>query len=345
MSAPRGPVNHRARPERSAEGKTCHALEAPDRCGAGGKEQDASLGRLGDAGAILLHRFAVSGLLPVSWFRRVDPARVPRSKRRGRLHLEIVSHCWRYGHLLVYQLSSLVHHRSTRLDITMSVYYCPEDEATRRVLRFFGDLRVPGITWDWRALPKESLFRRAIGRNLAAKRTEADWIWFTDADIVFQEGCLDTLAGLLQGRDEALLFPETMLRSALLPDGHALLRRGREGPALLRAPPETFTLRRGPVDRALGPCQITHGDIARACGYCEAIPLFQRPVRGWRKCLDDALFRWVLDTPGHPLDLPGVCQIRHLAKGRYGEAAPWLAGVRTVLRQAQDRRSRQARSS
>ena len=108
----------------------------------------------------------------------------------------------------------------------MTVYYCPEDESTLQVLRFFGDMKVPGITWDWRALPKERLFRRAIGRNLAAKSTTADWIWFTDSDIVFQAQCLDELADLLQGRDDALVYPKVTLGTALLPEDDEILRKG-----------------------------------------------------------------------------------------------------------------------
>ena len=300
------------------------------------------MAELGEVGALLLYRSAERGCLPVSWFRRVDPAAVPKAKRRGRLHLEIVSHCWRYGHLLTYQLSSLVHHRSARLDITMTVYYCPEDESTLQVLHFFGAMKRPGIVWDWRALPKEKLFRRAIGRNLAAKRSRADWVWFTDADIVFQERCLDTLAELLQGRDDALVYPETTFGTALLPEDDAILRQGREGPALIDLPPRAFPFRRGPDDRAKGPFQITHGDIARACGYCESIPLYQKPAERWRKAHEDTAFRWLIGSPGTPLDLPGVCQIRHLAKGRYKRGAPSSA-LRTFLRKSRDGRSWTAR--
>ena len=289
-----------------------------------------------EVGTVLLYRIAARGLLPVSWFRRVDPDRVPKARRRGRLHLEIVSHCWRYGHLLTYQLSSLVHHRPTGLDVTMTVYYCSEDESTRRVLRFFGDMAPPGITWDWRPLPKEKLFRRGIGRNLAAKRTRADWVWFTDADIVFQEGCLDTLAELLQGRDDALLFPATTRATALLPEDDPILRGARGDPALLPLPPRAFPLRHGPYDRAKGAYQITHGDIARAGGYCESLPLYQRPTPTWRKTHDDAAFRWLTGTPGTALDLPGVCQIRHLAKGRY-RGSGFHSTLRTLLRRAQER--------
>ena len=289
---------------------------------------------LGEMGAVLLYRLAAKGLLPASWFRSVDPAKVHRTKRRGRLRLEIVSHCWRYGHFLTYQLSSLVRHRTARLDITMTVYFCPEDESTVRVLRFFGDMTVPGVTWDWRALPKERLLRRAIGRNLAAKSTTADWIWFTDADILFQEGCLDTLAELLQGRDDALLFPDATYGTALLPEDEPLLQEARAGPALLEMPQSAFSGRHGPHAGAKGAFQITHGDLARGCGYCETLPLYQSPAMRWRKTYDDSAFRWLIGTPGVPINLPGVCQIRHLAKGRYRKNSI-SSVIRTFLRKQQ----------
>ena len=272
----------------------------------------------GDSAALLFYRFAAGGGVPASRFRDSDPAEVARAKRRGRLRLEIVSHCWRYAHLLGYQLSSLVHHPTGGLDVTMTVYHSPEDEATLRVLRFFGEMALPGIAWSWRPLPRERLFRRSIGRNLAAKTTRADWIWFTDADVVFHERCLSTLADRLQGRDDLLVYPEITLGTPLLPEDHPLLAQGREGPALLRIPRQAFTLRRAP-NRAMGPFQITHGDVARACGYCESIALFQKPAKRFLIAYEDGTFRWLLGTPGHAIEVPDVCQIRHLAKARYRE--------------------------
>ncbi len=219
----------------------------------------------------LFYRIAVSGFLPVSWFREVDPATVSKAKKTGKLSLEIVSHCWRYGHFLTYQLSSLVNHRTNKFDITMTVFHVPDDEAVTRVLEYFGRMEVPGIIWNWQPLPKEKLFRRSIGRNLAAKDTQADWIWFTDADIIFHENCLDTLADLLQGRDDGLVHPTIGLGTSLLPEDDAILNKGREGPTLLEIPIEQFKPYGGPRKKAKGPHQITHGDIARACGYCDSI--------------------------------------------------------------------------
>lgn len=286
---------------------------------------------IGELGTVLFYQFFARQFLPVSWFRLVDPAQIPRAKRRGRLHLHIVSHCWRYGHFLTYQLSSLVIHRTSRFDLTMTVYYSPEDEPTQEVLRFFGDIELPGITWDWQPMPKESLFRRGIGRNLAAKRSTADWIWFTDADVVFGEQCLESLAELLQDRDDVLVFPALTRATALLQEEDPVLRRGRMGPALMDLPLQAFPYCLGPAERAMGPYQIVHGDVARAFGYCESIRVYQQPAEHWRKCYEDSAFRWLLGTHGVPIEFAGVCQIRHLAKGRYRQST-LSSIIRTFLR-------------
>ena len=156
--------------------------------------------------ASVFYRLAASGLLPAGWFRDVDPATVEKQKRTGKLTLELVSHCCRYSHFLTYQLSSLVRNPTSKFDITMTVFYAEEDEAVKAVLDYFGAMQLEGITWNWQPLPKEKLFRRSIGRNIAAKATKADWIWFTDCDILFHERCLDTLADELQGRDDSLVY-------------------------------------------------------------------------------------------------------------------------------------------
>ena len=96
--------------------------------------------------------------MPAAWFRSADPARVEAARRTGKLKLEIVCHCWRYAHYLTYQLSTLVNYRTDKLEVTMTVYHAREDEAVRGVLDFFGDIDVPGVTWNWQELPKEHLF-------------------------------------------------------------------------------------------------------------------------------------------------------------------------------------------
>lgn len=278
----------------------------------------------------MLLRLAAGGWLPARYFEPRLPAAGERSAREGRLRLEIVSHCWRYAHLLVYQLSSLARFPPQDLDVTMTVYFCEEDGATSTLLDLFGDIDVTNVHWNWRPIPRASLFRRAIGRNEAALSTDADWIWFTDCDLMLTEGCLDALADALQGRTQALCYPATEYCTPLLTDEHPLLNPNLSGPLPLDAvgtlDESDFTERRR--DRATGPLQITHGDVARACGYCDALAFYQRPASTWQKAHEDRAFRWLLQTQGVPLQIPGVYRIRHAAKGRYSGNAllSWLRG-------------------
>lgn len=274
-------------------------------------------------------RLAASGLVPARWFLRDLPAPQDRAARDGHLSLEIVSHCWRYAHMQIYQLSSLVLYPPRDLTVTMTVYYCEEDQATVDLLNFFSTQQVPGVIWNWQPLPRQALFRRAIGRNLAALGTKADWIWFTDCDVLFREGCLDGLARALQGRRDALVFPATEHCTGLLPADAPILKPDMQPLRLMDIDSALFSA--FPRDRATGPLQITHGDVARAAGYCASLPYYQQPSNTWCKAYEDRAFRWLLRTAGEPVEVPGVYRIRHVEKGRYTGSA-LNTGIRSGLR-------------
>jgi hypothetical protein len=296
--------------------------------------EDVPRPTIGDAIARRFLHFAAGGWVPAGWFAPPPPASEQRAAPTGRLRVEIVSHCWGYAHMLAYQLSSLVLHPPSRLDVTVTVFHAEEDEATVALLAYFGAMHVPGITWNWQRLDTGRLFRRAIGRNLAARATTADWIWFTDCDLLFHAGCLDALAGALQGRRDALVFPLEEKTTPLLEPGDALLEAGRGAPRLLEIDPGRFEPRQN--GRATGPLQITHGDVARACGYCASLAYYQKPSRTWAKAEEDRAFRWLLRTQGEAIDVPGVYRIRHISKGRY-RGSRLSNAFRTTLRRIQDR--------
>lgn len=281
------------------------------------------------------YRIAASGALPARCFERRLPTVEHRGARTGHLALEIVSHCWKYSHLLVYQLSSLVNFPPSDLDVTMTVFYCPEDEGTAELLSFFQRIDVPGVRWNWQSLPRERLFRRAIGRNQAALSTTADWVWFTDCDLLFRDDCLDTLAERLQGRRDALVYPREERRTLLLTEHDLMITAGRQTPQILDVDTSQFSARH--PTRATGPLQITHGDVCRSCGYCDAIRFYQRPADHWRKAREDRAFRWLLQTPGVPLDIPSVYRIRHAYKGRYAGGDKASTRLRTAIRRLQAR--------
>ena len=261
-------------------------------------------------------RFAAGGWVPARWFMKTLPPEEQRAARTGILELEIVSHCWRYSHLLAYQLSSLVLYPPSRLKVTVTVFHATGDEDTVAMLRFFSTWNIPNVTWNWQVMDAHQLFRRAIGRNRAARKSKADWIWFTDCDVAFHRGCLNALADALQGRRDALVYPREERCSHLLDSSDPMLNPDRSELRLVDIDPARFSIVKQ-RDRATGPLQIVHGDVARACGYCESLRVYQKPSRKWTKATEDRAFRWLLGTQGVPIDVPGVYRIRHMAKGRY----------------------------
>jgi hypothetical protein len=274
-------------------------------------------------------RLAASGLVPASWFLAQLPAVEQRAARTGHLQLEIVSHCWQYAHMMIYQLSSLVLYPPQSCTVTMTVYYGDEDTKTVALLAHFGAMQVPNVIWNWQCLPRQALFRRAIGRNLAARQSKADWVWFTDCDVLFRAECLDGLTAALQGRRDVLVYPAREYCTGLLPYDAPILQPDMNKLAVLDVDESLFSV--FPRSRATGPLQITHGDVARAVGYCESLPYYQRPSDTWCKAYEDRAFRWLLRTQGVALDVRGVYRIRHVAKGRY-TGSKLNTGLRSSVR-------------
>ncbi len=280
----------------------------------------------------VFYRVASTGILPARLFRNPLPGPERRKAVNGVLKLEMVSHCWNYSHLLAYQLSSYVLHPPKKTEVTVTVFYCPEDTGTEQLLAFFSTQQVPNVTWNWQPLTRSELFRRSIGRNRAAKATQADWIWFTDCDIIFGEGCLDGLAEQLQGRTDVLVYPREESTTSMLDDDNPLLKKGAT-PHIVDIDTSDFS--RHTRDKAKGAFQIVHGDVARAVGYCEKIRLYQTPADAWRKTYEDKAFRWLLGSRGVPVDVPNVFQIRHVTKGRYKKDSS-VSKLRSKIRHMQE---------
>lgn len=287
----------------------------------------------------LFFQFAASGMVPARWFRRSLPFPADRHRVTHQPHVELVSHCWQYAPMLWYQLSSIVRHPPTKLSLTVTVFYAAEDAPTKRVLDFIGGQEVDNVEWNWQALPKEHCFRRGIGRNRAALNTQADWVWMTDCDVLFQAGSLDSLAEELTGRTDTCCFPRQEYRTVMLANTDDLLARA-EAQLQSSAPLSVLGIDESDfhphtLQCAKGEYQIIHGDVARAIGYCDGIRPHQTPANHWCKCREDRVFRWLAGTQGTPIDVTGVYQIRHLHKGRYRGDNTW-SRWRSRIRRVQD---------
>ena len=285
-----------------------------------------------DTLVIQLFRWFVKRLLPRSWFRDAIPNVNARSVVSGEFDLEIVSHCWNYANTLTYQLSSYANYPPTKLRLTVTVFYAKEDAKTRAVLDYFSRLDVPNVSWNFQELSKGQLFRRGIGRNMAARSSKADWIWYTDCDIIFHENCLDSLAEALQGKTEILYYPRSEKTTDMLRDDDPMLCKDAV-PQVVDIDAADFSSHTR--DKAKGAFQIVHGDVARAIGYCEKIRIFQTETLTWRKTYEDTAFKWLINSEGTPLDIDGVFQIRHVTKGRYTQDSN-ISKVRSKIRRMQE---------
>lgn len=284
--------------------------------------------RFYDKALAFFFKLAASGYIPAAWFVKGMPCEPNRAKKIGSLNIEIVSHCWNYSHMLAYQLSSLVNYPPTKASITMTIFYNSEDVKTSLLLKYFGEKNIPNVTWNWQELPKEMLFRRSIGRNKAALKSQADWVWFADCDIMFNENCIDSLVDSLQGCNDVLVFPKQEKTTPMLPEDHPLLKKGGV-PQVVSIKEEGFE--NYSRSKATGEFQITHGDVARAIGYCANISVYQTPSNHWCKCVEDRAFRWLVGTHGKAINIDNVYQIRHLVKGRYKKGTNW-SKVRSKVR-------------
>ncbi len=267
-----------------------------------------------------LMRFAASGLMPANWLfdapREVNleqPAGTPET-------IEIVSHCWNYAHLLQYQIQSLIENEPADVRVIYTVFYAPEDAKTTKLLKSTEKNRLKNIDWNFIPLDVPDLMRRAIGRNKAAKSTVADWIWFTDCDLLFGKDTFPSLVEELTGQDNILVFPETVLRTSLLDKNDELLCAERFSASDCM---ERDCVKSHQFEKATGPVQIVRGDVARKYGYCDQIRCYQQPKERWVKTYEDRTFRWLLGTHGQPIDVESVGIIRHVEKGRYHKRSPF----------------------
>ncbi len=274
----------------------------------------------------------IGTVLPLTWFGPKPPEPRELSQSIAKPTLEIVSHCWQYAHLLIFQLSSLVNYPPRNINVIYHLFYAEEDRDTVELIRRFAELSVPNVEWRFSALPRDALFRRAIGRNKAAIETTADWVWFADCDLIFHDGCMDSVAASLAGKQFRLAYPSTEQITELLPANHALVAGKPSVQGIVDIDAGMFFT--NPITKAKGAFQIVHGDVARHCGYCKDLKFYQQPTKRWRKTFEDTAFRRLIDDEGLPVSILALHRIRHQQKGRYADSA--ISGVRGYLRQRQE---------
>ena len=229
--------------------------------------------------------------------------------------VEIVTHCYRYSRLLCYQLSSLLlNPPAVPTQVTVFTSLC--DENTLQAVDYFSNLGLNVRAWP---LKRVELFRRSIGRNLAARATEASVVWFADCDYWFGNGSIDSLT---QCDEDFLYMPQQVWVNKTHSDGDRMIERLALGRArLVDIRHEDFMDRR--VRRAIGGIQIVTGDTARTHGYLETWRkgryMRLSPDNGFQRCAMDSQYRKMLLQQGiapRSIEIPNVYRLRHSTDGR-----------------------------
>jgi len=284
-----------------------------------------------------LNKHLIGSMLPVGWFGPKPPANDQLSMAKSPVHLQIVSHCWQYAHMLNFQLSSIINYPPKNVTLTYTLYYSGDDTKLKQLIDRIDSVAVPNVTWNWVELTTQQLFRRAIGRNQAALATQADWIWFSDCDLIFHAGCLDSVGAAVQGCQQPMVFPEQEFITDLLDPSHPMLNQDNDTTIDI----DTSLFRKNAISKAKGAFQIVHGDVARTCGYCRDMKMYQTPMQHWSKTYEDSIFRQLIGSEGKPVNIQGLYRIRHKEKGRYVKGSQ-ISKIRRNIRVATDDSGNQA---
>lgn len=230
------------------------------------------------------------------------------------MRVELVAHCFRYSRVFNYSASALLLHPSKNIEVTYTIFYAMEDEPTRKAVDFWYG-RIPLRPW---CLQLPELLNRSIGRNRAAKASNADVVCFIDVDLCFGDGALDALAAIPQDPSDPgysrLWFPQQLLISKTHALGDEYSLRARE-PGVVDIDPADFVP--FPQRKAIGNSQLVLGSVAREFGYCDGDERELRPVTdgNWRVTTGDFRYRRQLETDGKPLDVPNLYRVRQSVEG------------------------------
>ena len=165
-------------------------------------------------------------------------------------------------------------------------------------------------------MPVNKLGRRSIGRNLAAKWSKADIVWFTDVDHCFCNGIFSNLENLEWPEDTTMVYPKIIMIHKNHEIGDALLRTIKERIHYPLPVPllNVHNFIEKQYNRAIGGVQIVRGEFAYEHGYLDGEEKWQRPVKKpFGDFRDDIAYRNFCTKYGSimSVDLPGVYRIRH----------------------------------
>jgi len=228
--------------------------------------------------------------------------------------VELCTHCWNYPRLLAFQLSSLWLFPPRKHKLTATVCYTEEDEKTVAMLEWFMDAEpAENVTLWLFKMERDDLLRRAIGRDRVARQTDADFVFYTDCDMLFRANAIDTLVDEFPP-DASLCYPR-IVHKCSMEQGDKYIDMVTE-PGFYNVEPADFGPHR--YRRAIGGTQYIRGDLAREKGYLPEGHRYMKPAGRWMKTNEDVCARrHLVGDRGTPIVAPNVLRIRHSRYGRH----------------------------
>ncbi len=229
--------------------------------------------------------------------------------------IQIVTHCYAvklpiYAKMLTAQISSLIlwqpHH-----EVLLTVCCNQDDALTLKAIDGLGSNPTPMVKVQAMLLSLPDLFRRAIGRNRAAKQSTADIVWHCDADYLFARDCIDSICAVEFGEFNSVIPKKAWMHRSHY-EGSAELERVEIGELF---EPDLSLYQAWHPKEAIGGLQIVRGDFARQ-GYLDGTK-WQTPVHdvseGFQNTAEDRKYRRLeLKSNTMKADIHGVHRMRHV---------------------------------
>jgi len=227
-----------------------------------------------------------------------------------------VSHCYamEHGHFaraMMLQAASLASYEGPHQIIYGLCYSSNDWITTNKMTEIIS--WPPSIELLLSPMPVKMLGKRCNGRNLLAKITSADVVWFTDVDHLFTAECVNALLAMDWPGDVSLRYPGLIQISRDHETGDRTMNQHAA------SFPHTFKIDSGDYvdkkyNRAIGGVQIVSGQYAREHGYLDGTSWIGPCEKPFRSFKDDIAFRDRCKQHGRAerIDLPGIYRVRHL---------------------------------
>lgn len=239
--------------------------------------------------------------------------------------LDIVVHAYAedipdFASLLTAQLSSIIRHPPASGCAVVNVCTAPTDRLTLDVVEQFRERsRKTTVSIVPRCYTTDMLFRRAIARNMLAKSTRADLVWFADCDYMVGPGTLDAMLAV---ECDTLWHPKKVLIHKSHQEGDEFIARIAPGRP---AEGDLGRFEEHRVSIAIGGLQFVSGDVARARGYLDGTRWVKPvdPAGGFRDTQEDRVYRGSFERR-LSFDIPNLYRLRH-SKSAFEAAEKRLA--------------------